>query len=175
MTIEEDLDEFCHLAIKLGAKDAKVIRAEDIVVSEWVRLKCQYGCGNYGQSLTCPPHTPDPEEFRKVLKGYEWAVLIKFEDVRQGGSWESLHDVVAKLEREIFLSGYHSAFGLASGPCPYCTECNLEECVHSEIARPSMEGCGIDVYSTVRKAGFKLEVVKNREDRPVYFGLVLVK
>ncbi|MEM2608720.1 MAG: DUF2284 domain-containing protein [Thermoproteota archaeon] len=36
-----------------------------------------------------------------------------------------------------------------------------------------MEACGIDVYATARGAGFTIEVVRTRRDRPKYFGLLL--
>ncbi|MGQ9597642.1 MAG: DUF2284 domain-containing protein [Thermoproteota archaeon] len=71
--------------------------------------------------------------------------------------------------------GYYSAFGLTSGPCPFCEKCNLKHCVHPRLARPSMEACGIDVYATVRSNGFKLEVVKSKKDKPRYFGLLLIQ
>ncbi len=42
------------MAVRLGAAEAKMIKAGDVVVRDWVRLKCQYGCGGYGKRLTCP-------------------------------------------------------------------------------------------------------------------------
>ena len=41
-------------------------------------------------------------------------------------------------------------------------------------ARPAMEACGIDVYATVRRAGFEIDVVRTMEQCPNYFGLILV-
>jgi len=175
LSMEEDLNRFCQLALKFGASGAKPIKAEDIIVGNWVRLKCQYGCGGYGKRLTCPPYSPMPKEFKKVLKGYEWAILLRFEPKEPEYDWKSPHEVVVKLEREVFLSGYYSAFGLACGPCPYCDECNLKECVHPDLARPSMEACGIDVYATVRRAGFNLRVLKSRYEKPTYFSLLLIR
>ncbi|MEM2921715.1 MAG: DUF2284 domain-containing protein [Candidatus Bathyarchaeia archaeon] len=169
MTTTKSLEELCDIAVKLGAAEAKVIKASEVVVRDWVRLKCQYGCDGYGKRLTCPPYTPTPEQMRKVLSGYSSAILLRFEP-----EWGKVHEVIAKLEREAFLSGYYSAFGLGSGPCPLCNECNLKECVHPEIARPSMEACGIDVYATARGAGFTIEVVKTHREKPRYFGLLLV-
>lgn len=119
--------------MKLGAAE-KVINASDVVVRDWVRLKCQYGCDGYGKCLTCPPYSPNPEQMRRILSWYSSAMLLRFEP-----EWENVHKVVARLEREAFLSGYYSAFGLASGSCPLCKECNLKNCVHPELARPSME------------------------------------
>jgi len=182
MSIEDDLRKFSQLAVEFGASEAKPIKAEGVVVSDWVRLKCQYGCDGYGKSLTCPPYSPTPEQFRKVLKGYDWAILLKFgpkgpEHDRSNRleNRRNRHETVTKLEREIFLRGYHSAFGLVSGPCSYCEECNLKACVNPDSARPSMESCGVDVYSTVRKAGFTLEVLRSRDERPTYFSLLLVQ
>ena len=175
MNLQKDLDDLRRLAIKLGAEDAKLIRINDIVVSNWTRLKCQYGCGGYGKRLTCPPYSPTPDQFRRILEDYSRAILLKFEPKGPEYEWRTPHEVVAKLEREAFLKGYYSAFGLACGPCPYCDECNLRRCVYPDLARPSMEACGIDVYATVRKAGFNLKVVKSRDEKPTYFGLLLVK
>ncbi|MDW8033532.1 MAG: DUF2284 domain-containing protein [Nitrososphaerota archaeon] len=168
MALTKALEEFCGKAIKLGATESKVIRASDIVVRDWVRLKCQYGCSEYGKRLTCPPYSPTPEQMRRVLSEYSSAILLRFKP-----DWENVHNVIAKLEREAFLSGYYSAFGLASGPCPFCKRCNLKNCVHPELARPSMEACGIDVFATVRKAGFTISVVRTHRESPKYFGLLL--
>lgn len=170
----KDLTRLCQLALKLGAKDVQVIDADEVVVGNWVRMKCQYGCARYGKKLTCPPYTPTPDEFRNVLKGYSSAILLRFEPHTRD-DFKAPTDVATKLEREAFLMGYHSAFGLGFSTCFYCDECTLEGCIHPKLARPSMEACGIDVYTTVRNAGFNLNVVKSRDEQANFFGLLLVK
>ena len=65
-------------AKELGAAGAKVIPAPDIVVENRVPLKCRAGCIGYGKKLTCPPYVPTPDEFRKVLAEYRYALLVKF-------------------------------------------------------------------------------------------------
>jgi len=65
-------------ARKAGADAAVIIPAEQIVVEERVRLKCQSGCASYGKYLTCPPHTPTPAEFRACLLEYRQALMVKF-------------------------------------------------------------------------------------------------
>ncbi|MDD1695249.1 MAG: DUF2284 domain-containing protein [Methanoregula sp.] len=65
-------------AREFGAADAKVILASDIIVENRVPLKCRAGCIGYGKKLTCPPHVPTPDEFRKVLSEYRYALLVKF-------------------------------------------------------------------------------------------------
>ncbi len=164
------LDKFCKLARKLGAKDAKVLSTKDVFTSPWVRRKCQYGCGGYGGRLTCPPYSPSPEETRKILDSYGVAILIHCDD-----GCDDVTELAAKLEREIFLSGYYKAFALGAGPCNLCSKCNLKECKHPEEARPSMEASGIDVFKTARQAGFPIEVLSSTECRPNYYGLVLVE
>ncbi len=157
-------------ALEMGAKEAKVVKVGDIVVADWVRLKCQYGCDGYGRRLTCPPYSPTPDQTRKLLKEFKWALMMRFEEEAP-----TVHEVTAKMEREAFLSGYHAAFGLGAGPCPFCDKCNLKECDHPDLARPAMEACGIDVFSTARRAGFKIEVMRSTSQKPSYYGLLLVE
>ncbi|MGD0450477.1 MAG: DUF2284 domain-containing protein [Candidatus Bathyarchaeia archaeon] len=168
-SFEQDMEGFIKVAKRLGVLDAKAVDTKNIVVKDWVRLKCQYGCGGFGKSLTCPPYSPTPEKMRQILASYSNAILMKLPD-------ESVatHDLVAKLERHIFLAGYHSAFGLVAGPCERCEKCNLEHCTYPRLARPSMESSSIDVYATARKNGFDIEVLKTHRQKPTYFGLLLV-
>jgi predicted metal-binding protein len=163
--------ELCEAAKrKAGVKDARIISPSDVVTAGWVRLKCQFGCDGFGQCLVCPPFTPTPDRMREVLDCYHRAVLIHFEPQAE------VKAIVADLERDIFLSGAWKAFGLGAGPCYFCRRCPIEEkqCRHTERARPSMEACGIDVFSTAKKAGFPIEVVRTRRQCPNYYGLILV-
>jgi predicted metal-binding protein len=153
-----------------GVKAAKVVTGAAVETAPWVRLKCQFGCDGYAQCLVCPPYTPMPAEMRKVLDSYGRAILLHFEpdtDVKAA---------VVELEREIFLRGAWKALGLGAGPCYLCERCALQvgECRHAERARPAMEACGIDVFTTVRKAGLPIEVVRKTRQCPNYYGLVLV-
>jgi predicted metal-binding protein len=84
--------------------------------------------------------------------------------------------IAVALEREVFLAGYYKAMGLGSGPCHLCKACAFGEgCRHPGQARPSMEACGIDVFATVRKHRFTIEVVRTHDDPQHYFGLVLIE
>lgn len=85
-------------------------------------------------------------------------------------------ELVYRLERKIFLDGYTRAFGMGCGPCCLCDTCDLQiECSFPEKARPSMEACGIDVYSTMANGGMELKVVRRREDPYTMVGLVLIE
>lgn len=154
----------------MGALDAKLISSKDVIVADWVRVKCQYGCGGYGRTLTCPPYSPTVEQMRKVLSSYRTAMLLKLTNEEM-----CTHDMIAALERSFFLSGYYYAFGLPAGPCERCKNCTLDQCRHPRLIRPSMEACSVDVYATARKNGFSIDVRKSKEEKPAYFGLVLTE
>jgi predicted metal-binding protein len=78
MTQAPSFAYLCDAARSLGAADAKVIPAADIIVENRVSLKCRAGCIGYGKKLTCPPFVPTPDEFRKTLSEYQYALLVKF-------------------------------------------------------------------------------------------------
>jgi len=160
-------DALMAQARELGAEDAKVIDPASIVTAAWVRMKCRYGCGGYGSSLCCPPHSPPPDETRRVIDCYRRALLIH---CRPGAG---VKEVIATLEREAFLGGFYRAFGLGSGPCRLCDECNLQSCLHPRRARPAMEACGVDVYATARGNGFPIDVVRDRDCDQNYYGVLL--
>ncbi|MCW4015827.1 MAG: DUF2284 domain-containing protein [Candidatus Bathyarchaeota archaeon] len=81
MQHETDPKQFLFLkdlALKLGASEAKVIAANQIVVENRVVLKCRVGCKHYGKTLMCPPYSPSVDEFKKTLSEYSYALVLKF-------------------------------------------------------------------------------------------------
>jgi len=62
----------------LGALEAKIIDSDKVVVEDRVLLKCRTGCDSYGKKFVCPPLTPTPNEFRKMLKEYRKVLIVKF-------------------------------------------------------------------------------------------------
>jgi predicted metal-binding protein len=164
------LQKWVDKALELGALRARVIPVASVKTAEWVRWKCRFGCGGYGGCLTCPPHSPTPQDTARLLADYRWAVL--FESPRSGNK-----EIPWKLEREVFLAGHFKAFAMASGPCHRCETCCLEvgSCRHPEEARPAMEACGIDVFATVRRNGFEIEVLTSTRQKGHYYGMVLIE
>ena len=157
-------------AVSLGALHAKAISTKKVYTGSWVRWKCRYGCDGFGSTLLCPPHSPTPDETRRMLDEYRRAILVHFDAVT------AVRPLIAKLERSAFLGGFYKVFGFACGPCELCPTCAFEKgCRHSEQARPAMEACGIDVFRTARDAGFPIEVVTGRRCRQNYYGLLLLK
>ena len=177
----EQYASYVKKAFKLGADDARVIGAGSIVTGPWVRWKCRYGCGMYGSSLCCPPHSPDYRETGELIGSYAHALLIRYKK----GFRSKTHPtaIASTLARDLFLAGYYRAFALGEGPCMLCRKCALERCVHPDKARPSMEACGIDVYRTARNNGFSVHVLTEDFDRIMAgescdinrYGLVLIE
>jgi predicted metal-binding protein len=61
-----------------GAIEAKIVTPGKLVVEDPVVLKCKSGCHMYGHKFVCPPHTPTPQEFRKILREYRAILVAKF-------------------------------------------------------------------------------------------------
>jgi predicted metal-binding protein len=163
---------FCmlvHKAKQLGFSFARVIDADLIAIEPWVRLKCQFGCSNYGRSLTCPPASLDEEKMRAVISRYRYALLV------QGvPPSSSFHEKLLAVEKSVFLAGYPEALAFGAGPCPVCTSCPEDRrCRFPEKARSSLEACGVDVYRTADRAGLSLNPVSHRQGYVKYVGLVL--
>lgn len=178
--------------------DFKVISTESIVISEWVRWKCMFGCKAYGKHLNCPPFVPSVEETRKLVKCYKKAIIARFEaEPNHSQPPERIHhflmntlrafyDKMFELERTAYLNGYYKAFALYGLPCPYCDPCPVEKlenvdldpkryCKFPHKVRPAMEATGIDVFQTVKNAGYELEVLTSPSERILFFGLLLLE
>ncbi len=181
-------------------KDLRQISTDKIVVSEWVRFKCRYGCPSYGQRLSCPPFSPTPEETRRLLAEYKVAVIIHSQ-TKPEPSWTpdqyrqyvrecraKLHTAVIDMERAAFFSGYYKAFAMGSTPCSLCETCVIKEkpdasgiqlsstldCRHKDIMRPPMDAFGIDMFETAKNAGYNIKVLKSYSDTADLFAMVLV-
>jgi predicted metal-binding protein len=164
------LAKYVEMALTAGASDARLVATRDVVTAEWVRLRCQYGCGMYGRCLTCPPHSPTPELTRRVLDEYAIALLI-----RTTGQAD-VCGMAANIERAAFLDGHYKALSFHAGPCQLCEHCDpAQPCRNPSRARPAMEAAGIDVFATAHGAGLPLEVARSRRCLQSYYSLVLIE
>jgi len=170
--------KYAEQALKAGVLEAKVIPVRNVVTAEWVRLKCQFGCGGFGKRLCCPPHTPTPEQMKRVLAGYRHALIYSYvcTPSNYDRKWSRMQRLVAELERAAFIDGCYKAFGLCAGPCRFCKKCDVtSRCKHPHLARPSMESCGIDVYATARNSGIELEVATHEDGPSKNINLILIQ
>lgn len=191
MTINEAVQKLQDIAKQKGAYSTKLISIKDIFVEDWVRQKCEYGCKGYARHFTCPPYSPTPEETRRRLTSYENALLVNFEGLRQKEQQQKIHEIMFELEREAFLMGLYKAFSYSAGPCRRCeqkrksclaekivtpNEFSKKKCANQKRARPSMEACRINVFKTVRNAGYEIDVVQKEKDECFKsFGLLLLE
>ena len=190
-TVEPIIKELETIAFEGGATAVKQIHPQDVVVARWVRNKCQFGCELFGKRFSCPPYAPTPEETAVALQSYQKALLVEFgnrtiEQIRIEPTRSLVHRVIFRMERAAFLSGLERTFSYPAGPCTLCQECPAEkletcnlfckkECRFPREVRPSMEGAGVDVYSTVRRAGFEIHVLREQDETFKEFGLVLLE
>jgi predicted metal-binding protein len=172
--MEEDLRPIIVKALDWGVLDAKVIRSEDVVVAEWVRMKCRYGCPNYGRRLDCPPNTPDPELMRRLLGEYRRALVLKLTRLPHYQADRS--GIVHRLERELYLNRFHRALAFGAGACGLCEECVREpgRCPYPHNIRPSAEGAGVDWFQTLGKAGWDIHLTPDKGELPPSYSLILV-
>src|SRR5665647_748990 len=80
----DSLDFLRKQAVGLGAVEAKIIQVEKIVIEDRVVFKCKLGCEKYGKTLACPPYAPTPDEFRKIVSEYHYAMFMKFKTRVEG-------------------------------------------------------------------------------------------
>ena len=160
----------------------KWIKPSDIVVSNWVRMKCVYGCPTYGRCASCPPNTPSVKECRDFFDEYSDIAVFRFPVYvdKPGDRKEKMREITRKLlrlEKEIFLSGNEKSFLLPPDSCTFCEECvsSREACKQPELSRPPPEALAMDVFSTVRNVDFPIRVLKNYDERMNRYAFLLVK
>jgi len=166
---------------KHGVDDFKWIDPKTIIVSHWVRMKCMFGCGEYGRTATCPPNVPSVDECRKFFLDYRHAVIFHFEkkvdNPEDRHAWTRRVNLgLVDLEREVFLSGRKKAFLLFMDSCTICAQCTgkRETCLDPRKARPTPEAMAMDVFSTVRRAGYPIKVLARTDETMNRYAFLLV-
>ena len=146
------LEEIERLRGLAGERGVKVheITPDEIVVSQWVRFKCRYGCKGYGKHFGCPPYTPSYEETLRMVGEYSAGILLRFDGVPGHGSFgaddipEDFHPwygdlirwvngTVHYLEKTAFYDGFYKAFGFGGYPCIWCEH---QHCIAEEQEGP---------------------------------------
>jgi predicted metal-binding protein len=181
--MKDILGQLQNEATQLGATKAKVIPVSSIMIDERVRLKCLIPlCNNYNQHLMCPPNLPSVAEFRKSLKRYSKALFLQLAWENKGKVSKAearkhalrLHKIIHELEKKALYLGFPLAAGLIGGSCKLCRKCigPTGPCRHALLARPSIEGMGIDVIQTAKKIGLSFDF--SSQNRLFWNGLLLI-
>ena len=111
--MNDALDRLVKRSLDLGAEKARVIDTGSVVIEEWVRWKCLYGCPLHGKDACHPPCAPDVASTKLVMKEYRKAILLA------GAKGKALTEAAVRLEGEAYRAGYYKAFALtalSSGP-----------------------------------------------------------
>jgi predicted metal-binding protein len=155
--------------VKHGFNDFKWVKPEKIIINQWVRMKCMFGCSSYGQKACCPPNSPSILECRNFIDEYREGAIFhmprKVSNKEEFRNWsKEINRSLCNLERDIFLSGYYKVFVFFITPCSICEECKTErsDCNNQSMARPTPEAFGIDVFGTARLYNFPIEVLTDR-------------
>ncbi len=170
------------LARLQGFEDFKWVDPKRIATGHWVRAKCMYGCPRYGLKACCPPEVPAVADCRSLFKEYRRGVFFhltkKFADPPMRFAWtREVNKKALAFERSVFLEGFPKAFIFTPGPCNICSECNpnKRECRNPSSARPTLEAYAVDVFTTARRFGYPLAVLKGYEEETNRYGLLLVE
>jgi predicted metal-binding protein len=161
--------------------DFKWIDPHEIVVSLWVRMKCEFGCPSYGKVASCPPNNPSVEECRRFFSEYKRAILLHFQKIApekvERKAWSARTNLkLVKLEQDIFMAGQPKAFMLFMDSCEICAECvpARANCKEPKTSRPSPEGMAVDVFTTVRKLGYPIDVLTDTAQTMNRYAFLLV-
>jgi predicted metal-binding protein len=156
-------------AVKLGAVEAKLIDARAVVIDPRALLKCRFGCNRWGKYWTCQPNTGITlEQFQQSLNQYSRAIIIKTLDPKTG------QDVTLEIEKKAMLE-YGAPMAFAMVLCVQCETCSFPDpCRYPHLARPAMDGLGVDVIRTVEPLGFKVEFDVEGKLLPSWFSMVLL-
>ena len=167
---------------KHGFKDFKWIDPKNIVVGRWVRMKCLFGCREYGRTASCPPNVPSVEECERFFREYETAAVFHFTKklVKPEDRFAWTRKIalqLLKLEKAVFLAGYEKAFLLFLDSCNICSECSAqrEACKEPRMARPTPEALAVDVFTTVRSIGYPIGVLADYGQTMNRYSFLLIK
>lgn len=165
-------------------KSIQPFSTDDIVLAQWVNLKCRYGCSQYKANWSCPPATPDLAEIRTIFNEYSTVLLLVSDQSRndfykdsnrnrtdQVKHWKG----IVSLERMLFLKGYDKAFSLVSGACSLCKKCAYPDaCRFPMEKRPTVESFCIDLVGTLKNLGIDIKIAKELKETFKYYSLILL-
>lgn len=159
-------------ALDLGVSDAKIISTKIIPVEDEIIDFCRDPlCESYGQSFYCPPYAMKPRELRAIITDYRNALMFKIDvaskvllSKARFVEFRKIYEIATRLEAAAIEVGFSKSKGFAAGSCKpvFCSEyqcqalVNGKTCRFSDMARPSMEAVGINVFKLARSVGWEI-------------------
>jgi len=173
-------ESISNILSEIGFTDYKWINPKQIILAQWVRIKCEFGCSDYGLG-TCPPNTPSVAECRNFFNEYTNGIIIRLTKMADKNNYPSdwskeMTTKLLELERQVFLLGNQKAFLLNQTCCSICKECigNRHDCKDKVKSRPSPEAFAVDVYQTVRNCGMEINVVSDNHSEMNRIAILLI-
>jgi len=165
-----------------GATKAARLLTSETVLNDVFRKDCESNaCGLYGKCYMCPPDVGEIHMLMDRIRGYTHAALYQtvhpledsydYEGMVAAG--EAHSGVTRSIEQELRKPGNPPYLHLSAGGCRVCPVCAKQEnlpCRYPDLAIPSLESYGVDVYNTAQHAGLKYI---NGQNTVTYFGMVL--
>jgi predicted metal-binding protein len=180
--METDKPKIEQIIRDKGFKDFKWINPGDIIISQWVRMKCMFGCTSYNANGTCPPNVPSVDECRRFVQEYDDGLILHFSKLLNNPADRKeycleINKMLLKIEREVFLAGYRKAFVLFIDECRLCSDCSgkRSDCKNKKDSRPTPESLAIDVFKSVSKYDFPINVLKNYDEVMNRYSILLVE
>ena len=178
----ENKNKLEGIFLKHRFKNFKWIDPKEIVTAQWVRMKCIFGCNEYGRNASCPPNAPDLQECERFFQEYSQAVVFHFEKAvdkpEDRHAWtKKINNKLLKLERDIFLSGFRKAFLLFLDSCGICDSCTekRKDCKEPKLSRPTPEAMAVDVFTTVRSIGYPIEVLSDYSQKMNRYAFLFIE
>lgn len=167
-------------AMRLGADDARVISVADISIEDAIVAMCRPpACDGYGKSANCPPFVMTPEEARIWISRFEGSVFFKIDvepellfSPEQFKPFDDIFRIASQLEQRAEELGWKGPWGLGAGSCKpvYCPDVPCAalvdggKCRVPDLARPSMEALGINVFKLAKKAHWPIYQITRADD-----------
>lgn len=177
MTNKQEIESIIE---EQGFSDFRWINPQDVMVAQWVRVKCTFGCSDYGLGA-CPPNTPSVADCRSFFNEYSNGLIIRLSKQASKDSYPSewskeMTKNLLELERQVFLKGNQKVFLLNQTCCSSCKDCsnNRIDCKDKIKSRPSPEAFAVDVYQTVRNAGMEIHVVVENPSEMNRIAILLI-
>ena len=177
----KNIEKIESILMQQGFSDYMWVKPEAIVVAQWVRVKCTYGCNEYG-SGTCPPNTPTVEECKRFFNEYEKGIIIRLKKIADKRLYPSdwsmeMTNNLLNVERNIFLLGFQKVFLLNQTCCFRCKVCsnNRTDCNDKVKSRPSPESFAVDVYQTIKNVGLEINVIVDNPAEMNRIAILLIE
>ncbi|UYP44663.1 hypothetical protein NEF87_000948 [Candidatus Lokiarchaeum ossiferum] len=180
MNLPPELTQYLqNLMIAEECFDYTLFSMDKLIITPKVRLKCMYGCQNYGIQRKCPPNdTLSPVQCIKYLKDYSNALLIRFVPDQDFGAPINAQSILLEIERKAMLNNLRFALAVFPTHCHQCDLCHIsQECAKPLQARPSISSLCIDILGTLEKLGLQQKILTSK-DQPkefYYLGLILLE